>query len=265
MLSASVALAGCNTDGKEATLKFESVSDSLYQPGGDYLETSLLWKKYYEDCMFQQIMPDAFYLQLQSEIYISSINNQNEVVVNKGIHLIDTSNNKEISSLLVVLGSGNCRESQLPLNKALKQRFFMEVQRVLNKSPEYKNIAVALDSGAIKIQTGSLYHNALRLDSLVRLFKTTKDSSLLRYRDLLLEPENVLLGQAVELFGFTAEIPLKQKPDAVLAAKLSTEQLFEPDNPNEHVSIRLLPENILQVQLNKRYTVLGRFFKLTSK
>src|SRR5439155_11399424 len=140
-----VAFVSCNTNGKGKTqLTFVSVSDSLYKHNDDYKQTLSLWKNYYKQCTNENLFTNAFYLQLQSKVYIGSINNDHEMDVNKGIHILDTSNYKNIFNLLSVENSANCHDT-INLNNNLKTDFYSEVITALNASPEYKGLTSVLD------------------------------------------------------------------------------------------------------------------------
>jgi len=257
-----VVFVSCNLAGKEkAKLTFVPVSDSLYRPNDDYQQTLLLWKNYYEQCINMKLFPDAFYLQLQNKVYIGSINNEHEIDVNQGIHILDTSNYKNLFNLLAILNSANC-SATINLNNTLKREFYGEVLQALNTSTDYKSLAAVFDTGQMKIKTGSVYDNTLRTDSLINLLNRTHDTSLIRFKELLLMPENVLLAQTIEVFGFSAEFPLKSALSAIQKKQLTKEVLFNINNSNEMGSIMLLSNNNLRIQINKRYTVLGRFLKL---
>jgi hypothetical protein len=257
----AVGFAGCNPGSKETRLKFESISDSLYKPDDNYKQALLLWKDYYEQCMNEQLFANAFCLQLQNKVYIGSINNQQEMDVNKGIHLLDTSNYKNIFNLLAVINSANCGDT-MKLNNHLKKEFYNEVENALGASPEYKSLAAIIDTGQMKIKIGTVFNTILRPDSLISLLNRTQDSSLIRFKELLLKPENVILAQTVDIFGFSAEFPLKTKLSDQQKKQFEKEIFFTLDMSNDKGSIILLPNNILRIQVNKRYSVLGRFLKL---
>ena len=260
-----VAFVSCNIAGVEKTkLTLVPISDTLYKPNNDYQQTVLLWKNYYEQCINGKLFPDAFYLQLQSKLYIGSINNEHEIDVNKGIHILDTSNYRNIFNLLAVVNSGNCHDT-FSLNNHLKKDFYDEVVAVLNASSEYKNLVSVLDATQMKIKIGSVYSTELRTDSLVDLLNRTQDSALIRFKELLLKPENALLGQTVEMVGFSAEFPLSSKLSAAQEKGLTKEVFFDINNSNENAGIMLLSNNNLHIQINKRYTVLGRFLKLKAE
>ena len=95
------ALFSCNMNTKEKTkLSFVTVSDSVYKSSDEYKQNLSVFKKYYEKCANEQLYPDVFYLELQRKMYIGSINSEHELVVNKGINVLDTSNGKNIFDLL---------------------------------------------------------------------------------------------------------------------------------------------------------------------
>ena len=131
---------GCNSGNKKITLKFVTVSSSLYAPDSSYTEDRLAWKKYYEQCIKSDLFPDAFYLQLQDKVYIGSINNEHEIDVNKGINILDTGNGKSIFNVMYIVNSSNCDDT-IHLSEKLRNGFLREVENGLINSPEYKNSA----------------------------------------------------------------------------------------------------------------------------
>jgi hypothetical protein len=256
--------AGCNTgSSKQPVLKFESVSDSLYKPDDNYKQGLVIWKHYYEQCMNQQLFADAFYLQLQDKINIGSINNDHEMDVNKGIQILDTTNNKNIFNLLAIMNSANCSDT-MHLNSNLRKNFYAEVTKALSASPEYKNLPAIFDSTQMNIRVGTIFYDALRPDSLISILTRTTDSSLIRYKELLLKPENALLAQTVDMLGFNAEFPLKNKLTAPQEMQLKKGVSYNLNNSNDKVDIVLLSNNI-RIQINKRYSVLGKFLKLKAE
>ena len=100
---------------------------------------------------------------------------------------------------------------------------------------------------------------------MISLLNRTKDSSLIRYKELLLKPENALLAQTVDILGFTAEFPLKTKLSASQEKQLAKQVSFTVNGSNENGSIMLLSNNNLVIKINKRYSVLGRFLKLKAE
>jgi hypothetical protein len=255
--------AGCNQGSKEAKLKFELISDSVYKPDDNYKQALSLWKNYYEHCMNEQLFPDAFYLQLQDKINIGSINSEHELDINKRINILDTSNSKNFFDLFAIVNSSNCGDT-LHLNNQLKKDFYREVVNALNASPEYKSLTAVVDTVQMKIKIGTTFNNALREDSMISLLNRTKDSSLIEFKERLLKPENVLLVQTVDIFAFSAEFPLNMKLSPMQEQQLIKEVSFNINASNDNVRITLL-SNILRFQVNKRYSVLGRFLKLKTE
>ena len=249
---------------KQPKLKFESVRSDIYSPNDDYRTALTEWTNYYQQCTNEQLFSDAFYLQLQDKVYIGSINNQHAIDVNKGIIILDTSNNfGNVFKLLSIKNAFNCYDT-IALAGNLRASFYNELVSGLNASPEYKTLIPAIDTGQMKIRISTLYTIALMPDRLVELLNTTKDTSLKRFKELLLTPGNVLLGQTVEILGFIAEFPLKTQPSPALRKQLAKEVFFNLNNSRDNASIILLSNNNLRFQLNKRYSVLGKFLQLKS-
>ena len=258
-----MAVTGCNQGSKEPKLKFESISDSLYHPDDNYKQALFIWTHYYEKCMNEQLFPDAFYLQLQDKVNIGSINNEQERDVNKKINILDTSNNKNIFNLFAIVNSSNCSDT-IHLNGPLKKDFYREVVNALSISPGYKGLTAVVDTAQMKIKIGATFNNTLRPDSLISLLTRTQDSSLIRFKELLLLPENALLAQTVDIFGFSAEFPLKMELSAQQKQQLDKGVSFDMNMSGDNVRLSLLSD-IVRVQVNKRYSVLGRFLKLKAE
>ncbi|HET9825556.1 MAG TPA: hypothetical protein VFP87_09480, partial [Chitinophagaceae bacterium] len=205
-----------------------------------------------------------FYLQLQDKVNIGSINNQHTIDVNKGIGVLDTSNKyRNIFQLLSVRNAFNCYDT-IRLVGNLRSNFYHEVIDALNASPALAILTSAIDTGQMRVRITTLYTIALIQDNLVHMLDTTKDSSLVHFRKLLLAPGNVLLAQTVDIFGFVAEFPLKMKLPAEVQLQLAREVFFSLDPPGDNASVILLSNGHLRFQLNKRYTVLGKFLQLKS-
>jgi hypothetical protein len=256
------ALFSCNMNTKEKTkLSFVTVSDSVYKSSDEYKQNLSVFKKYYEKCANEQLYPDVFYLELQRKMYIGSINSEHELVVNKGINVLDTSNGKNIFDLLAVISSSNCSDT-ISLNSNMRKVIYGDVIDALNTLPEYKNLSAVIDTVQMKLRIGTVYNSTLRTDSLISLLNRTQDSSLIRYKQLLLMPRNALLAQTIDVMGFAAEFPLKGKLSPQQKKQLGKEVYINPEGATEYGSLLLLPNNNLRIQINKRYTVLGRFLQL---
>jgi hypothetical protein len=258
----SIALLSCNLGNKERTnLSYMSVNDSLYKSNEEYKQNLLVFKNYYEKCANEQLYPDVFYLQLQEKMYIGSINNEHELAVNKGINILDTTNKKNIFDLLAVISSANCSDT-ISLNSNMRKVIYDDVINNLSSSTEYKNLSAHIDTTQMKLTIATVYNTSLRMDSLISLLNRTQDSSLIRYKQLLLMPGNALLAQTIEVMGFSAEFPVKGKLSDQQKKQLGREVYIRPEATKEYGSILLLPNNHLRIQINKRYTVLGRFIQL---
>jgi hypothetical protein len=259
-----IALVSCNMGRENTRLTFEAVSDSVYKSSDEYKQNLLVFKNYYEQCMHEQLFKDAFYLQLQEKMYIGSINNDHEFDVNRGVNILDTSNNKNIFDLLAIISSANCNDT-ISLNDNVRKVIYDVVVKTLNASTDYKGLTDLIDPVHMKLRIASVYNTTLRTDSLISLLNRTQDSSLIRFKQLLLMPGNALLAQTIEVQGFGAEFALKGKLSAQQKKQFEKEVFFTPDGSGEYSSILLLPNNHLRVQINKRYTVLGRFLTLKAE
>jgi hypothetical protein len=257
-------LLACRSNTKQPTLEFEPVSSDAYSPSDDYKKALAEWKNYYQRCTNQQLFSDAFYLQLQDKVYIGSINNQRAIDVNKGIIILDTANNYgNVFKLLSIENAFNCYDT-MALVGSLKTSFYNELVKALNTSPEYKDLTFAVDSTQMKISINTLYTIALMPDKLIQLLDSTTDTSLMRFKQLLLTPGNVLLGETVEVLGFKAEFPLKTEMSSTTRKELAKEVSFNLNKYGDNVRLQLLSNGDLRVQLNKRYSVLGKFLWLKS-
>ena len=256
-------ICGCTSTTKPK-LKFESVTSSVYSPNDDYRQSLSEWKRYYQHCTNEPLFADAFNLQLQDKVYIGSINNRTGIDINRGIILLDTSRHfVNVFKLLSIQNAFNCYDT-IDLAGNLKASFYNEVIEGLNASPGYTSLATKIDSSQMKIRVSTLYTIGLVPDRLIELFNTTKDTSLIHFKELLLQPGNVLLAQTVEILGFSADFPIKSKLSSTEQARLTSGIHFNLRNQADNANLILLANNNLRIQLNKRYTVLGKFLQLMS-
>lgn len=259
---ACLMVAGCKSGGKIPNLKFESVNSNVYSPNDNYRQDLSAWRNYYQHCTNEPLFDDAFYLQLQDKIYIGSINNRQGIDINKGTVLLDTGKHfANVFKLMSIQNAFNCYDT-LSLVGNLKTSFCHEVIEGLNASAEYKALETWIDTTEIKIRISTLYTIELLPDKLIELFNTTKDTSLIYFKELLLKPGNVLLGETVEILGFTADFPLKTKLSRAQQEQFTKGVYFHLDGSADNASVILLANNDLRIQLNKRYTVLGKFLHL---
>ena len=253
---------GCTSTTKPAKLRLEAVSSEVYSPNEDYRQSLSEWKNYYQHCTNEPLFPDAFYLQLQDRVYIGSINSQKGIDINRGTILLDTSSHfANVFKLLSIQSAFNCYDT-MELAGNLKTSFYNEVIEGLNSSVDYRTLAAMIDSSKMKIRINTLYTIALVPEKLVELFNTTKDTSLIHFKELLLQPGNVLLAQTVEMLGFTADFPLKTALSPALHQQLAKEVNFNLANSPDKASLVLLANNNLRMQLNRRFSVLGKFLQL---
>jgi hypothetical protein len=258
-LLAVTALTGCKTEAHKKTILFEVVSDSLYNGGDGYEIKYSEWKKRYEECLQSRLFQNAIYMGLQQNIHIGSISNQYATNINKQFSLFDTSNRKNIVNLLAVINNSNCY-TKVNLSKDLQSDFYRELINNLKNSGEYQHLAEYIDSARINFKITTMADNSLRPDSLVSLLQRTKDTSLVQFRQLLLTPGNALLVRTAMILGFYCEFPLKRKFPSGDEAKFKNEVFFKIGDTGESCSIRLLPNQNIQVFINKYYTVFGQFF-----
>jgi len=254
----------CNSRNTQPKLKFDPVSSSVYSPNENYRNVFSAWENYYRHCTNQQLFSEAFYLQLQDKVYIGSINNQHAIDVNKGIMILDTSNNYgNIFNLLSIRNAFNCYDT-IALVGNLKASFYNELVSALSGSAQYKGLASVIDTGQMKIRITTLYTVELIPDRLIELLSTTQDAKLIRFRELLSTAGNVLLAQTVEILGFSAEAPLKTRISPAERTEFAAEPFFNLGTTGDNVRLALLPNDQVRIQLNKRFTVLGKFLQLKS-
>jgi hypothetical protein len=230
---------------------------STYKP--NYKEDFGYWKSVYADCLHDSLFPDAFYLGLQTNLWIGSISNQTIQIVNKQITVLDTSANGNILNVLAINKSGNCF-SKINLNKNLQDSFYIELLRNLKNSIAYAYLADQIDTNQIVFRIGTLIDYSIRPDTLVSILARTKDSSLLEFRQILTTPGNVLLIRTFMIFGFYSEFHLKRKLTSAEEEKFKTEVYFKTGNYGEKGSIKLLSNHNLQINISKNYTVFGQFY-----
>jgi hypothetical protein len=251
---------GCNQQVTYKKITYVAVSDSLYRPDSNYTRNFRQWKTVYEECLKNQLFPNAFYMGLQGKLHVGSITNISGQNVNGKITVLDTTHFQSMFSLFSVGGSSNCY-SKMYLNKGLQNDFCSELKRLLTQSKQYQYLNNLIDTTQITFGITTLSDNSIFPDSLVSLLQRTTDTSLIEFKKLLLTPGNVLLTHDAIIFGFYSEFSLKEKLSVTDEKKFSKEQFFSLGNPGETASIKLLTDNHLQVLINKYYTVFGEFYQ----
>jgi len=259
-----VIVSGCKSTSRSPTLEFEPVNSDVYSPNDDYKQALSQWKSYYQHCTSEPLFPGAFYLQLQDKIYIGSINSRQGIDINKGTLLLDTGRHfSNVFKLLSIQNAFNCYDT-MTLVGNLRKSFYNEVIEGLNSSPGYKALTTVIDTAQMKVKVNTLYTIELIPAKLIELFNTTKDTSLIHFKELLLKPGNVLLSETVEVLGFTADFPLKGKLSSEQQAQFIKGVYFNLSGPGDNANLILLANNNLRIQLNKRFSVLGKFLQLMS-
>jgi hypothetical protein len=251
----------CHFGNKETKLKFEPLSNQFSSHDESYRKSISLWKSYYEHCTNKKLFQDAYYFQVQDKLYIGSINSEHKIALNGALTILDTSSNKNIFNLLSIVSVSNCYDT-ISLTAEIRRSFFNEVINAIDASHKFKSVKAAIDSRQMKIRIGTIGTIRLMTDSLIKVLNTTNDSSLIHFRELLLNPENVMLAETVEVLGFTAEFPLKMELSAEQEKQLAKEPFYDINASKEIESIKLLSNRMVSIKINKRYTVLGRFMQL---
>jgi hypothetical protein len=259
-----IALISCkNKNNQIPKYSFEIISDSVYKPTEEYTQSLKIWKNYFEKCMTESLFPGAFYLQLRNNISIGSINNSQEINVNKQTPILDTSNSKNIFNIFTIVKWNNCSDT-LQLNEKLRTDFFSEVSNVLHQTKD-NNLSTLVEAKYMTVSPKSIAIGKLIPDSVINLLNTTKDTALLHYKVLLLKPGNALLAETVELLGFDADFILHKEIPQKIKSLFSKEQFFTLNQTNDKMSIVLKQNNRIHIQINKRFAVMGGFVILKSK
>jgi hypothetical protein len=106
------ALVQCRSTPAKSSMQYGVVSaniitDSLSAHLPDYKDDFNAWKSVYTDCLHDSLFSDAFYLGLQSNLWIGSISSLVVQNINKQITVLDTSANGNILDILAVNKSNN--------------------------------------------------------------------------------------------------------------------------------------------------------------
>jgi len=254
-----IAFIGCKLGAVKKKIHYELVSDSLYVGQNNYKKEFAQWKNIYVECMQNPLFRNAFYLGLQQNVNIGSISNQYATNINKEFSFFDTSNRKYIINLFAVYNQANC-DTKINLSKGLQSEFYSELIRSLENSGQYQYLVKYIDTSQIKFKITTIADNSLRPDSLASLLERTRDTSLLRVKQLLVTPGNALLVRTIMIFGFYCEFPLNKKLTLREETNLKNEAFFKIENSGENGSIRMLSNQQVQVFINKYYTVFGQFY-----
>jgi hypothetical protein len=264
ILFSSVIFLQCHSKPEEIPLHYEQVdankvTDSLSAHWANYKEDFTLWKTVYENCVHDSLFPDAFYLGLQTDLGIGSISNQIVQNINGKITVLDTTGNRDILNIIAINKSANCF-SRINLNKNLQDSFYTELIRNLRASGDFAYLADAIDTSQIIFKITTLIDYGIRLDTLVSRLQHTRDSSLLYFSKMLTTPSNALLVRTAMIFGFLADLHLKRKLTPAEENSLKSEVYFKLGDQGANGGIRLLPDQNMQIVINKNYTVFGQFY-----
>jgi len=250
---------GCHEGVKNKKIVYVAISGSSYRPDSSYEQNFLQWKKVYEDCMNYQLFPNAIYMGLQQRINVGSINNRSAQNVNGQTSIVDTIYSRKLFNLFAVIGASNCY-SKINLNENLQNQFYSELKKGLNQLKQYSYLADLIDTSQMTFTVTTIADNSILPDSLVSTLQTTKDTSLLHFKRILLAPGNALLTHVTMIFGFESEFQLRKKLSITDEKKFNDEVFFNFDNRFETGNIKLLPNHHLKVHINKYYTVFGEFY-----
>lgn len=262
-----VILTGCHQGEVKKEIRFEVINsdlvvDSLAAHIANYKEDFNIWQTAYEQCQHDSLFHNAFYLGLQTNLGIGSISNLIVQNINRQITVFDTSANGNIMDILAIHHSANCF-AKINLSKDLQDTLYNELIRNLNLSGNYKYLTGLIDSNQIAFKIGTLIDYSIRPDTLVNILQRTQDSSLLYFRQILTTPGNALLVRAGMIFGFYSEFHLKRKITPAEEDQFNQEVFFNLGSHGEKGSIKLMADQILQVYINRNYTVFGQFYSFT--
>ncbi len=263
-----LALTGCHQQEVKKQIRFEVISsglviDSLAVHIANYKEDFNQWQSAYEQCLHDSLFRNAFYLGLQTNLGIGSISNQIVQNINRQITVLDTSANGNIMDILAINYSANCY-AKMNLSKDLQDTFYNELIRNLNNSGNFKYLTSLVDSNQIAFKIGTLIDYSIRPDTLVSILHRTQDSTLLYFRKILTTPGNALLVRAGMIFGFYTEFHLKRKITPAEEDQFKKEVYFKLGDHGEQGIIKLMADQMVQVYINRNYTVFGQFYSFSS-
>jgi|GEM_PF-2218426 hypothetical protein len=255
----------CSSSPEKKVIQFEilntqALNDSISVHYANYKEDFNRWKTVYEQCIQHALFPNALYLGLQDKLWIGSISNQIEQNVNKQITVLDTSANGNILDLLAIYNSANCFV-KIDMNKSMQNDFYKELIKNLSNSGHYQYLAGLVDTNQISFNITTLLDYSIRPDTLINMLQRTKDSSLLKFKEVLITPGNVLLVRTAMIFGFSAQFHLKKRLLQEEEDKLKNEVFVKLGDHGENLRIKgMSDQNVLRVSINRNYTVFGQFF-----
>jgi hypothetical protein len=257
--------AGCKEPAKNKTIVYVPIGDSSFPHDNIYKEKFTKWKGVYEKCMNYQLFSNAAYLGLQRQINVGSINNKAAFNINGDITVIDTTFSSKFFDLVAFIGSSNCY-TKINLTKSLQSEFTAELARALVQSNQYSYLNDLIDTAHIAFRITTLAENSIRPDSLASILQRTKDTSLLRFKELLVTPGNAILIRDAVIYGFYAEFALKKQLSSADREKFKKEVFFSLGNQGstrimkETGSIKLVGNDHLMIVINRYYTVFGEFY-----
>jgi hypothetical protein len=235
------------------------VSDSLSAHLPGYQDDLKHWKSVYAACLHDSLFSDAFYLGLQTNLGIGGISNQYVRNINKQITVLDTSAKGNLLDILAINKSGNCF-SKINLNKSLQDEFYNELVSNLRTSVDYAFLVDLIDSNQISFNIPAMIDYSIRPDTLVSILGRTQDSSLLEFKRILTTPGNALLIRAGMIFGFDSELHLKRNLTTSEKGKFNNEISGTSGVDRGKVSIKVLPNQNLRINIVRNYTVFGQFY-----
>ncbi len=250
---------GCGQRTKEKKIVYAVVNDSAYVQSQIYSQEFDEWKRTYETCEKTPLFKDAIYIGLQKKFGIGDITNISAQVANGRIKLLDTTFVKNFYGLIKSNNISNCY-TKLPLSKDLRNQLLAELTNVLSQSGNYKYINDLIDTTGITFGITTLSDNSLIPDSIVNLLQHTTDSSLLKFKKILLTPGNVMLTRGVIISGYFSEFSVKDKMPPTDLTNFSTEQFFKTGSDSSTASIKLLRDYKLRILVNRYYTIFGELY-----
>lgn len=258
-------LAGCTA--KVKTIHFNAISGSEFNAPIDTAfiphngQSLPVLQHLHDSCMGMSFPANAFFMRSRDTFSLGCIINKHNMQVVKDL-ATDAAAGLNIYAMVRVIAAKPCYNKitdNVPLDSFFRKKVALQLPAA--NAPLQKELDQLLNSAVYTTaETGAWTYVELT-SALEKLLDTTTNTSLLQYKEALLQPDNLVLMRSGGVTDFTFHVttarpvsaPLKallmQKPFTTVAGWEVTPQLFYEDDTH------------IEVNLIGYFQVMGQFMK----
>jgi hypothetical protein len=262
-----VSVCFCSCSQKKKAIDFVTLKETEFNAKPFEIPNGKVWdslKHVHDSCMSFSFDANALLLQRKNSLFIGSILNRQSLKTVNALSDLGFPQEQLISNFNMI--SKPCYEKRvlhLPLKLMLGENFALQIPNVSEALNKEINDAIST-SGETEMQTGSWVYLDMT-DALKNILDTTKLPQSLRYKENLLDTDNMVLTAAESITDVSFIINTQKNISEPLQDLLKSKpSILQPDG---RTSARLfyIDNNKFQMSFNGFFPIVGEFMKAVLK